>query len=162
MTDIRIVKEYPYAPDKVWRALTEPELIARWMMRPEGFAPKAGTRFRLVAKPQPGWRGYVDCEVIEATKPTSLAYTWVGDEDGKPTTVRYTLEATAGGTRLTFVHSGFVGFGGFVLAKLMLGPGWKKMLGATVPRLLSALRDDGSFSEQLPARYGEPRAAVGA
>jgi uncharacterized protein YndB with AHSA1/START domain len=115
------------------------------MMRPEGFAPVAGTRFKLVAKPQPGWRGFVECEVLEARAPSLLRYSWVGDDDGKATEVTYTLEASGDGTRLTFAHTGFTGIGGFVLAKLMMGPGWKKMLTNAVPAVLADLDEQGNL-----------------
>jgi uncharacterized protein YndB with AHSA1/START domain len=43
MSEIRIVRDYPYPPEKVWRALTDPALIPLWTSigaggRPEGFA----------------------------------------------------------------------------------------------------------------------------
>ena len=43
-----IVVEYdlPYPPEKVWRALTEPELFARWLM-PNDIKPEAGTALRF-------------------------------------------------------------------------------------------------------------------
>jgi uncharacterized protein YndB with AHSA1/START domain len=145
MSDIRIVRDYPHPPAKVWRALTEPALMALWGMRPEGFSPAAGTKFKFVAKPQPGWRGFVECEVLEAREASVLRYSWIGDESGKQTQVTYTLEPTAGGTRLTFTHTGFTGVGGFLLAKLMLGPGWKKMLGTAVPAVLADLDERGQL-----------------
>lgn len=145
MTDIRITRDYPHPPAKVWRALTEPALMALWMMRPEGFAPVVGNRFKLVARPQPGWRGFVECEVLEVREPSLLRYAWAGDETGKTTRVAYRLEPHAGGTRLTFEHTGFTGVGGFVLAKLMMGPGWRKMLGKAVPTVLEAIDEDGNL-----------------
>lgn len=145
MSDIRIVRDYPHPPAKVWRALTEPALMALWGMRPEGFAPVVGTRFKLVAKPQPGWRGFVECEVTEAREPSVLSYSWLGDEKGKPMHVTYTLEPSASGTRLHFLHTGFTGVGGFFLAKLMMGPGWMKMLGTAIPAVLVDLDDDGKL-----------------
>jgi uncharacterized protein YndB with AHSA1/START domain len=145
MSDIRIVRDYPHAPAKVWRALTEPALMALWMMRPEGFAPVVGTRFKLVAKPQPGWRGFVECEVLEAREPSVLRYSWVGDEKRPPMEVTYTLTAHEGGTRLTFEHTGFKGVGGFLLARLMMGPGWRKMLGVRIPAVLADVGDDGTL-----------------
>ena len=145
MSDIRIVREYPHPPTKVWRALTEPALMALWMMRPEGFSPVVGTRFKLVAKPQPGWRGFVECEVLDAREPSLLRYSWVGEENGKPMHVTYTLEPYSGGTRLTFEHTGFTGVGGFILAKLMMGPGWKKMLGKGIPAVLGDLDENGKL-----------------
>lgn len=145
MTDIRIVREYPHPPAKVWRALTVPALMALWGMRPEGFAPVVGTRFKFIAKPQPGWRGFVECEVLEARAPSVLRYAWVGDEDGKPTYVTYALEPHEIGTRLAFEHTGFRGVGGFLLAKLMMGPGWKKMLATSIPNVLADVDDAGNL-----------------
>jgi uncharacterized protein YndB with AHSA1/START domain len=145
MADIRIVRDYPHEPKKVWRALTDPALMALWMMRPEGFAPVVGTRFKLVAKPQPGWRGFVECEVLEVVDGSLLRTSWIGDDNGKATYVTYRLEPHAQGTRLTFEHTGFRGIGGFLLSKLMLGPGWKKMLSAKVPEVLADVDDDGKL-----------------
>lgn len=155
MTDIRIVRDYPHPPAKVWRALTDPVLIALWGMRPEGFVPVAGNRFKFVAKPQPGWRGFVECEVLEAREPSVLRYSWSGDDSGTTTTVAYTLEPSSSGTRLVFEHTGFTGVGGFFLAKLMLGPGWRKMIDASIPAVLADLGDDGMLrpGSQLKPRF---------
>jgi uncharacterized protein YndB with AHSA1/START domain len=162
MSQIRIVKEYPHSPAKVWQVLTEPALIARWLMRPEGFRAQIGARFRLVAKAEPGWRGFVECEITELEAVRVLAYSWKGDDKGAPTTVRYTLEPTATGTRLIFEHTGFIGVGGFLLSKLMLGPGWKKMMNKRLGELLGALQDDGTLDPNaaLAPKYGEAVDAV--
>ena len=90
MSEFRIVADYPYPVAKVWRALTDPALVARWTTtgqggRPEAFAPTVGTRFRFVAKPTIGWRGIVDCEVLEVDAPRLLRYSWRGDENGART-----------------------------------------------------------------------------
>ena len=47
MSGIRIVRDYPHPPAKVWRAVTDPALIPRWTStgqggRPEGFAATVG------------------------------------------------------------------------------------------------------------------------
>jgi len=149
MSEFRIVHEYPHPPEKVWRALTEPALIPLWTSagqggRPVGFAPVVGTRFQFVAKPQPGWRGIVDCEVLEASEPSRLRYTWVGDEGGAATHVTYRLEPTAGGTRFTFEHTGFTGIGGFLVSKVLASVR-KKMLGVALPALLDDLDDAGKL-----------------
>lgn len=148
MTDIRIVRDYPHPPAKVWRALTNPKLIVLWSMRPEGFAPVVGTRFKLVAKAQPGWRGFVECEVLDAKENELLRYSWLGDDGGKMTEVTYALEPIATGTRLTFEHKGFTGIGGFILAKMMMGPGWKKMLGSNMPAVLADIDEHGTLRKE--------------
>lgn len=155
MSDIHIVRDYPHAPAKVWRALTEPELMARWMIaaRPEGFSTVVGTRFQFVGKPQPGWSGVVDCEVLEARAPSLFRYSWRAD-GGDLTRVTYRLEPIAAGTRFTFEHTGFTGIGGFFLAKLVMTPLRKKMFGVHIPALLADVDDDGSL---LAGSRGKPK-----
>lgn len=143
MTAIRIVRDYPHPPAKVWRVLTDPALIALWAMRPEGFEARVGNKSRFVAEPNPRWRGYVEVEVLEVEPQRRLRYSWCGDDSGATTTVTYELEPTPAGTRLHFAHEGFTGVGGFLLARLMMGPGWKKMLSAAVPAVLGEVGDDG-------------------
>jgi uncharacterized protein YndB with AHSA1/START domain len=142
-TEVHIQREYRHSPERVWRALTEPAEIAQWLMRADDFVPEVGHKFKLVAKPQPGWRGFVECEVLTCEAPRELSYSWVGNVGQKPMTVRFTLEPTPKGTRLTLHHTGFVGMRGFLLARLMLGPGWKKMFATRLPSVLDGrLRAD--------------------
>src|SRR5258707_687727 len=97
MSEYRVVCEYRYSPIRVWRAVTDPALVALWTTtgqggRPIGFAPTVGTRFQFVAKPMPGWNGVVDCEVLEALAPSLLRYSWVGGAKDDVTQVTYRLE----------------------------------------------------------------------
>ena len=147
MSEIRIVRDYPYPAAMVWRALTDPDLIPRWTAtgagaRPEGFAPIPGTRFRFVAKPKPGWNGIVNCEVVEAREPVLLRYTWTDDGGGDETGVTYKLEPLGNGTRFTYEHAGFTGVGGLFMARL-LGRIRRKMLDTGLPAVLADLGDDG-------------------
>jgi uncharacterized protein YndB with AHSA1/START domain len=147
VTGIRIVRHYPHPPAKVWRAVTDPDLIPLWTAtgqggRPVGFSAEAGTRFQFVAKPRPGWRGIVDCEVLEEREPSLLRFSWIGDENGAVTYVTYRIEPHAGGTRFTYEHTGFTGAGGFLLAKL-LGSVRRKMLTLGLPAVLDDLDDNG-------------------
>lgn len=95
----------PHAPQKVWQALTDPELLGEWLLPVVGFEPEPGTAFTLQAEPQPGWDGTVRCRVLEVETERRIRYRWVvGDLD---TVVTFTLEPADAGTRLTIVHSGF-------------------------------------------------------
>jgi uncharacterized protein YndB with AHSA1/START domain len=55
MSDIRIVRDYPHPPAKVWRALTDPALMALWGMRPEGFA-RRWHALQARRQAEPRWR----------------------------------------------------------------------------------------------------------
>jgi uncharacterized protein YndB with AHSA1/START domain len=141
MSDIHITRDYPHPPATVWRAVTDPTLVARWTStgrsgRPEGFAAVAGTRFRFVGRPVPGWNGIVDCEVLEAYEPSLLRYSWVGGGDSEATQVAYRIEPHGTGTRFTYEHTGFTGLGGFVMARVILGPVRKRMLDVGLPSVL--------------------------
>jgi uncharacterized protein YndB with AHSA1/START domain len=140
---IHIVQDYPHPPAKVWRAVTDPELIPLWTAtgaggRPEGFSPTVGTKFRFVAKPKPGWNGIVDCEVLEVNEPSLLRYSWTGAGDDEATEVSYRLEPWAGGTRFRYEHTGFTGLGGVFMA-VLLGHVRRKMLRTGLPAVLDDL-----------------------
>jgi len=97
--------DLPHAPEKVWRALTDPALLADWLLPISGFELKPGAAFTLTAPPQPGWDGSVNCRVLEIEARRKLSWRWfVGDLD---TVVTFTLAPTASGTRLSLVQSGF-------------------------------------------------------
>jgi uncharacterized protein YndB with AHSA1/START domain len=91
-------------PDKVWRALTEPELVARWLA-PNDLCAEPGARFSLR---EPGGAA-IECEVLEAERPRKLSYRWRHEDDGGiDSVVSFELtEALAGRTRLRLVHAGF-------------------------------------------------------
>ena len=49
---IRIDYDFPYAPEKVWRCLTDSELLARWLM-PNDFHAEVGHRFTFRTESSP-------------------------------------------------------------------------------------------------------------
>ena len=94
-----------HSPEKVWRALTDPALLAEWLLPVVALKLEPGAAFTLKAPPQPGWDGIVNCRFAEIEAHRKLSYAWVvGDID---TVVTFTLTPTASGTRLSVVQSGF-------------------------------------------------------
>jgi uncharacterized protein YndB with AHSA1/START domain len=123
-----------HPPRRVWRALTEPELLARWLMKTE-LPLAAGLEFQFKREPTEFWDGIVDCEVLEAQEPQFLSYTWRAL--GVDTVVSFTLEETKHGTRLILEQRGFrsdqkQAFGG-------ARGGWTQMAGEALPRVLADL-----------------------
>jgi uncharacterized protein YndB with AHSA1/START domain len=127
-----------HPPAKVWRTLTEPELLARWVM-PNDIVPLVGMKFQFRNEPTEWWDGVVDCEVTVVDAPKRLEYTWAG---GPPkmridTVVSYTLTPTPTGTLLRITQSGFVP--GHKFAYEGATKGWNSMLMQKLPALLASL-----------------------
>ena len=146
MTHKAIVQEveYPHPPERVWRALTDPKVLADWLIEND-FEPRVGHQFRFRTKPQPGFDGLVECEVVEVDPPRRLAYTWKGGAMRVPTLVTFTLDPIPGGTRLRLEHSGWEGLSGLAL-RAIHSQGWKsKLLRQTLPTTLGAACRRGSI-----------------
>ena len=94
-----------HAPEKVWRALTNPALLTQWLLPVVELELEPGAAFTFRAQPQPGWDGIVNCRLLEIEPHRKLRYSWVvGDID---TVVTFELTPSASGTRLSLVQSGF-------------------------------------------------------
>ncbi len=94
-----VEREIAYPPEKIWRALTQPHLIAEWLMKND-FKPAVDHRFSLSAD----W-GAVDCQVMAIEPNRTLTYTWAAM--GLESVVTWTLTATGAGTHLRMEQSGF-------------------------------------------------------
>lgn len=117
---IVIERELTHPPEKVWRALTQPHLIAEWLMKND-FELAVGHRFNLTSD----WGG-IECEVLVVDPYKSLSYTWVSS--GLDSVVVWTLTPTETGTHLRVDQSGFRADQqqAFMGAKA----GWPRFLGA--------------------------------
>jgi uncharacterized protein YndB with AHSA1/START domain len=94
---IRMSEYINYPPAKVWRALTDPEIHAKWWAAGD-VKPEVGHKFELDMGP---W-GMQACEVIAVETEKLLRYSFALD-----TTITWTLEAEGEGTRLHLEHAGF-------------------------------------------------------
>jgi len=97
--------DLPHAPEKVWRALTDPGLLAEWLLPVTELKLEPGAAFTLKTQPYPGWDGTVNCRILEIEARRKLSYTWT--VPFLDTVVTFTLTPTASGTRLSLVQSGF-------------------------------------------------------
>jgi uncharacterized protein YndB with AHSA1/START domain len=94
-----------HSPAKVWRALTEPALLAQWLLPAFDFKLEPGAAFKFKTDPVQGWDGIVNATMLEVEPQHKLRYAWVvGDID---TVMTFTLTPTASGTQLSIVQSGF-------------------------------------------------------
>ena len=133
--DILVEEVFPHAPEMVWKTLTTPGLMGRWLRMPSvGFEPVAGKRFSYQTTPAGEWDGVIHCQVLEAVPNERLVYAWKGGHAGNSgygspldTVVTFTLVRVDIGTRVRLVHSGFVTPTNDTAYKNM-GEGWKRVV----------------------------------
>ena len=97
---IEVDQFLPHPPSRVWRALTDPDQLARWLM-PNTFQPRVGHEFTLDA----GEHGLTHCQVLELEPERLLRMSWKNDPLDTVVTMRLVPEGT--GTRLLVEHAGF-------------------------------------------------------
>ncbi|QPC94412.1 SRPBCC domain-containing protein [Mesorhizobium sp. INR15] len=101
-----VEREISHAPEKLWRALTQPHLMEEWLMKND-FNPVVGHRFNISAD----WGGVLDCEVLAVEQNRELSYTWNLAHDDPAfnlqSVVTFTLTPTPTGTHLRMEQSGF-------------------------------------------------------
>jgi uncharacterized protein YndB with AHSA1/START domain len=145
---LHVHRTYPHPPELVWRALTEPALLAAWLMEND-FAPTPGHRFTFRTQPGPGFDGLVHCQVLDLDPPHRMRWSWQGGPID--TVVTFTLAPTRvgalEGTRLEVEQTGFEGLAP-VLVSFILGAGNRRLYGHRLPALLDELA--GRRSPSLP------------
>jgi uncharacterized protein YndB with AHSA1/START domain len=131
--------------ERVFRALTEPNEIARWWGSPDTYRTeqftadlRVGGRWEARGRGADGRPFGVGGEFREVDPPRKLVQTWAPDwEAGLVTTLSYRLDPIEGGTRVTVRHEGF---GDHRDACRDHGQGWERVLGW--------LREHASASER--------------
>jgi uncharacterized protein YndB with AHSA1/START domain len=90
-----LVRELRHAPERVWQALTDPAHLREWApFDADRSLGTVGSTVKLTTVGAPAPR-VTETKVTRADAPNLLEYNW-GDFD-----MRWELEASAGGTRLT-------------------------------------------------------------
>ncbi len=128
--------DFPYPPEKVWRVLTESDLIGRWLM-PNDFVARVGHRFTFRTDPMPkfDFDGIIHCEVLEVEPPRRLRYSWRGGN--LDTIVTWTLTPVATGTLLELKHAGFGAENAYAFENM--GNGWRRMATGRLAEVLASL-----------------------
>lgn len=91
---------------KVWKALTEKDLIDKWFMPPENFKAEVGNTFQMTGS-KDGISYPHTCTITEIVPEQKLAYTWGMTAIDGETLVTWELQKEGDGTKLTLTHSGW-------------------------------------------------------
>jgi len=105
-----LTRFYSVAPEKVWRAWTEPDALRVWFGQADSpvwaaeMDVRAGGRYRLVLREPSGLHYSVQGTFHEVTPPRRLVFTW--EQRGSPyegeSLITVELRALRGGTELSF------------------------------------------------------------
>jgi uncharacterized protein YndB with AHSA1/START domain len=123
-----------HSPAKVWRALTDPELLKEWLLPTIDLKLQQGAAFKFKTQAYPGWDGIVNCQFVEIEAERKLSYKWVVGDMEIDTVVTFTLAPTPSGTRVSLVQTGFKAenkqaFGGQRYGWKMMGEKLESLLG---------------------------------
>jgi uncharacterized protein YndB with AHSA1/START domain len=94
---LRFERPLPHPPNRVWRALTEPDELAAWHPSPFELEPRVGGLLTYIKSDR--WPELPDGEVTEYEPPRLLGYTWGGDD------LRWELCPRDGGCLLILTHT---------------------------------------------------------
>ena len=102
---VRFERQLAHPPERVWRAVTETEELAKWFpARPEiGGERRVGAQltFTYPNNQEPPEAG----EIVELDEPRLFVFTWrPGAEGAEPQVLRFELEPDGDGTKLVFTH----------------------------------------------------------
>ncbi len=89
--------------DVVWNAITKAEEISTWFI-PADFKAEKGYKYTFTSPPNDKGCTVISGEVKNAN-PYLLIYTWIVGDTKIETTVKWELEATSKGTKLSLEHS---------------------------------------------------------
>jgi uncharacterized protein YndB with AHSA1/START domain len=143
-------------PERVFQAITDPDEVEKWWGQKGNYRTnrrtgevKVGSKWRTEGTSATGEPFSVEGEYLEIDPPRLLVHTWVASFGGFiPTSVRWELTPSAGGTLLKLTHSGFAGkpeaFKGHY-------QGWTRVLG-----WMQAFVERGETVDSRPAEAAKP------
>jgi uncharacterized protein YndB with AHSA1/START domain len=111
---VRISRNYGVAPEKVWRAWTDPQALSQWfgLARPETTVAeidlRVGGHYRIAFTGSTGEMNEVSGVYQEVVLHRRLVFTWAfKSTPDRVSRVSIDLTPQAGGTELRFVHDRF-------------------------------------------------------
>lgn len=113
---LNLVRNYPVAPEKVWRAWTDPQAVRKWWGPTPGepvslaeLDVRVGGRFRIVFGGADGRMHECAGEYREVVRNRKLVFTWSWPRTTpeRISVVTIVFKAVDGGTELDFLHEQF-------------------------------------------------------
>lgn len=132
--ELRYERYYPHPPEKVWRALIEPEELKHWFPSTIEGERKAGAKLRFAFEGQPGPVTEGVMRVFDP--PRLLEFTWMKD------VLRFELTEERGGSKLVFTN---------IFDERVVAPrsaaGWHKCLERMAEKLGASKPEDAGWHD---------------
>ena len=147
-----LVRELHHSPERVWQALTDPAHLSEWAPfdADRSLSAVGPVKLSTVGTPSPQ---VSETAVKRAEAPRLLEYSWGGSD------LRWELEASGSGTRLTLWHNidrRFISWGAAgwhicfdVLERLLAGVPIGRMVGPAVMKFGGWQRLTGEYAKQF-------------
>lgn len=111
MNDVIIKEvEFKHPINRVWDAITKAEEISTWFIKAD-FKAEPGYQYTFTSPPNEKGCTVISGEVKKAN-PYVLIYTWIVADTKVETTVKWELQTTQNGTKLSLEHSGITNYAG--------------------------------------------------
>jgi uncharacterized protein YndB with AHSA1/START domain len=163
--ELVVVRELRHSPEKVWRAITDPEHLREWApFDADKSLGTAGVQVKLttVNAPSPF---ITETRVMRADAPHFLEYMWGANP------MRWELEPIPGGTRLTLstaINRNFISMGAAgwhvcfdVLASFLYGTPMGRLVGSDTMKFAGWQRLTNEYAAQFglepPKRFPQPQ-----
>ena len=138
---VEVSRFFSHPPDVVWRALTEPDLVERWLMQSTGFVGATVGTHVLLSVPSSD-SAEIACEVVSAVPMESMTWSWTDLRAERPSRwfVTWDVHAHGRGTRLFISHTGFdIDDKRQMMARNAFARGWDQVLTTKLVEVLDEL-----------------------
>lgn len=98
------------SPDKVWKAITDPDEMKKWYFNLPGFKAEVGYQFQFSGGPDEARQYLHLCKITEVIPGRKLTYSWRYDGYDGESFVTFELFPEGDKTRLKLIHTGLETF----------------------------------------------------
>ncbi len=139
--DLVFEQIYDSSPEKVWKSLTNKELMKEWYFDIPDFVPVKGETFNFF-EPGDEHKFHHRCEILDVVPFKKFEHTWTYPEKSKGKSVlKWELSPEGDKTRVVLTHSGVESFadGGLDFKTENFKAGWSEILEVSLKNFLNKI-----------------------
>lgn len=140
-----IERSFPASPERVWKAITDPNEMKKWYFDLPGFKPETGYNFEFMGGSPDGVQYKHLCEVKEVVLNRKISYSWRYEGYEGNSLVTFELLPEGSAARLKLTHEGLDTFpkSNPDLAAKNFAEGWTDIIGRMLREYLEQAETPG-------------------